>query len=237
MKPLRIAGAEAVGTAVLMIGGPGSAILAGDKIGALGVSLAFGLALLIMAYAIGPVSGCHINPAVTLAMVLARKTKASLLVFYWIGQLAGAALGGLVVYSIANGLKGWDKGTFASNGWGKLSPSGYGLGAVLVVEVVLTALLVFVVLMTTTKGFAPGMGGLAYGLTLALIHLISIPIDNTSVNPARSFGAAIFGGAEPLKQLWAFVVFPLLGAIVGTLVWIGVDDTTLEDTEFGRLDG
>jgi aquaporin Z len=235
MKPLRIAGAEAVGTAVLMIGGPGSAILAGDKIGLLGISLAFGLSLLIMAYAIGPVSGCHINPAVTLAMVLARKTKASLLAFYWAGQLAGAALGGLIIFSVARGLKGWDKGTFASNGWGKLSPTGYGLGAALVVEVVLTALLVFVVLMTTTKGFAPGMGGLVAGLTLALIHLISIPIDNTSVNPARSFGAAIFGGAEPLKQLWAFIVFPLLGAIVGTLVWIGVDDTTMEDTEFGRL--
>jgi aquaporin Z len=235
MKPLRIAGAEAVGTAVLMIGGPGSAILAGDRIGLLGISLAFGLSLLIMAYAIGPVSGCHINPAVTLAMVLARKTKASLLAFYWGGQLIGAALGGLIIFSVARGLKGWEKGAFASNGWGKLSPSGYGLGAALVVEVVLTALLVFVVLMTTTKGFAPGMGGLVAGLTYTLIHLISIPIDNTSVNPARSFGAAIFGGTEPLKQLWAFLVFPLLGAIVGTLVWIGVDDTTLEDTEFGRL--
>jgi aquaporin Z len=235
MKPLRIAGAEAVGTAVLMIGGPGSAILAGERIGLLGISLAFGLSLLIMAYAIGPVSGCHINPAVTLAMFLTRKIKASLLVFYWVGQLVGAAMGGLIIYSIANGLKGWNKGSFASNGWGKWSPSGYGLGAALVVEVVLTALLVFVVLMTTTKGFAPGMGGLAAGLTLTLIHLISIPVDNTSVNPARSFGTAIFGGAEPLKQLWAFIVFPFLGAIVGTLVWIGVDDTTLEDTEFGRL--
>lgn len=235
MKSLRIAGAEAVGTAVLMIGGPGSAILAADKIGILGVSFAFGFALLIMAYAIGPVSGCHVNPAVTLAMVLTKKVKASLLPFYWAGQLAGAALGGLIIYSVANGLEGWDKGTFASNGWGKLSPSGYGLGAVIVIEVVLTALLVFVVLMATTKGFAPGFGGLAVGLTLTLIHLISIPVDNTSVNPARSFGSAIFGGSEPLKQLWAFVVFPLIGAIVGTLVWIGVDDSTLEDTEFGRL--
>lgn len=235
MKSLRIAGAEAVGTAVLMIGGPGSAILAADKIGILGVSFAFGFALLIMAYAIGPVSGCHVNPAVTLAMVLTKKVKASLLPFYWAGQLAGAALGGLIIYSVANGLEGWDKGTFASNGWGKLSPSGYGLGAVIVIEVVLTALLVFVILMATTKGFAPGFGGLAVGLTLTLIHLISIPVDNTSVNPARSFGSAIFGGSEPLKQLWAFVVFPLIGAIVGTLVWIGVDDSTLEDTEFGRL--
>ena len=102
-------------------------------------------------------------------------------------------------------------------------------------KLIYMGLLVFVVLMTTTKGFAPGFGGLAVGLTLTLIHLISIPVDNTSVNPARSFGAAIFGGSEPLKQLWAFVVFPLIGAIVGTLVWIGVDDSTLEDTEFGRL--
>lgn len=235
MKPLRIAGAEAVGSAVLMIGGPGSAILAADRIGVLGVSLAFGFALLIMMYAIGPVSGCHLNPAVTLAMVLTKKVRTALLPFYWGGQLVGAGLGGLIIYSVANGLRGWNKGTFASNGWGKLSPSGYGLGAVVVVEVVLTALLVFVVLMSTTKGFAPGFGGLVAGVTYTLIHLISIPIDNTSVNPARSFGSAIFGGTEPLKQLWAFVVFPLIGAIVGTLVWIGVDDSTLEDTEFGRL--
>ena len=235
MKPIRIAGAEAVATAVLMIGGPGSAILAGDRIGALGVALAFGIALLVMVYAVGPVSGCHANPAVTLAMVLARKTKASLLIFYWLGQIIGAALGGLIVFSVARGVKGWTKGTFFSNGWGKFSPSGYGLGAVLVVEVVLTALLVFVVLMATTRGFAPGMGGLAAGLTYALIHLVSMQIDNTSVNPARSFGTAIFGGADSLKQLWAFVVFPLVGAVVGTLIWIGVDDTTLEDTEFGRL--
>ena len=235
MKSLRIAGAEAVGTAVLMIGGPGSALLAADRIGILGVAFAFGFALLIMMYAIGPISGCHINPAVTLAMVLTRKVKAGLLPFYWAGQLAGAAFGGLIIYSVANGLRGWNKGTFASNGWGKLSPSGYGLGAAIVVEVVLTALLVFVVLMTTTKGFAPGFGGVVVGLTYTLIHLISIPVDNTSVNPARSFGSAIFGGAEPLKQLWAFIVFPLIGAIVGTLVWIGLDDATLEDTEFGRL--
>jgi aquaporin Z len=235
MKPLRIAGAELVGTAVLMLCGPGSAILAADRIGVLGVSLAFGFGLLIMAYAIGPVSGCHINPAVTLGLVLTRKTKASLLPAYWLGQFAGGALGGLIIYSIAKGKVGWSKGTFASNGWGKLSPTGYGLGATIVVEVVFTALLVFVVLMTTTKGFAPAMGGLVAGITLAVIHLVTIPVDNTSVNPARSFGAAIFGGSEPLKQLWGFIVFPLLGAIIGALVWIGVDDATLEDTMLGDL--
>lgn len=235
MKPLRIAGAEAVGTAVLVISGIGSAVLAGDKIGTLGVALAFGLALLVMHYAIGPVSGCHVNPAVTLAMVLTRKAKASLLPFYWGGQLAGGALGAFVVYAVARGKIGWAAGTFASNGWGKFSPTGYGLGAVLVLEVVLTALLVFVALMATGKNFAPGLSGVAVGLTYLVIHLVSISVDGTSVNPARSFATAIFGGAEPLKQLWAFVVFPLIGAIVGTLIWVGVDESTIEDTEFGKL--
>jgi aquaporin Z len=230
----RIFGAETLGTAVLMIGGPGSAILAGGDIGLLGISLAFGFSLMIMAYAIGPISGCHINPAVTLAMVLTRKTSVAQAPFYILGQLLGSVIGGGIIYSIASGTEIFERtgNSFAANGWDAGSPNGYGLGSTIVVEIIFTALLVFVVLMTTTKKFAPGFGGLAAGITLAVIHLVTIPIDNTSVNPARSFGTAIFSdwGLDPIKQLWAFIVFPLLGAVVGVFAWLFIDDATLEDT-------
>jgi aquaporin Z len=230
----RILGAETLGTAVLMIGGPGSAILAGGDIGLLGISLAFGLSLMIMAYAIGPISGCHINPAVTLAMVLTRKTSKAAAPFYIIGQLLGAAIGGGIIYSIASGTDIFERkgNAFAANGWGDSTANGYGLGSTIVVELVFTALLVFVVLMTTTKKFSPGLGGVCAGMTLTLIHLVTIPIDNTSVNPARSIGAALYSDwdLDPIKQLWAFIVFPLLGAVVGVFAWLFIDDATLEDT-------
>ena len=218
---VRIFGAELVGTAVLMLVGPGSAILAADAIGVYGVAFAFGLALLAMAYSIGHVSGCHINPAVTLGFVLTRKLAMAKAIYYWVGQLAGAALGGLLLWVITE-LGDIDQtgGIFAANGWGEEIGSRFGLGPTIVVELVFTALLVFVVLSTTTVGYPVGFGGMAAGLTLTMIHLATIPVDNPSVNPARSFGAAIFSGGDAMEQLWAFIVWPLGGAVIAVLVWM-----------------
>jgi aquaporin Z len=228
----RILGAETLGTAVLMLGGPGSAILAGDRIGVLGVSLAFGFSLLIMAYVIGPVSGCHINPAVTLGLLVAKKVDGKHAAMAWIGQVIGAALGGGIILAITSGLNGFERGRFAANGWAELSPGGFGWGSAVIVEVVFTALLVLVVLATTGTKFAPAMGGLTVGITLALIHLVTIPVDNTSVNPARSFGTAIFADSstDALEQLWVFILFPLVGALLAVLLWLMIDDTKLEAT-------
>ena len=229
----RILAAELVGTAVLMLGGPGVAIITGG--GVLTIALGFGFALLIMAYVIGPISGCHINPAVTLGMLLARKVNGKHAVYAWIGQLFGAVFGAAIIYGIQSG-KDLPRGQFAANLW---SGDYYGLGSTIVVEVVLTAIFVMVVLFTTTRKFAPGMGGLVAGLTLTLIHLISIPVDNTSVNPARSIGTALFADShfEALQQLWAFIVFPLIGAVVGVVLWLILDDTRLEDTMLGGVPG
>jgi aquaporin Z len=230
--------AEVVGTTVLMIGGPGSAILAGDRIGTLGIALAFGFSLLIMAYALGHVTGANINPAVTLGLVLTRKLTWGKAVYFWVGQFVGAAIGGLIIYAIANNIDGFSsKNNFAQNGWGQYSPGGYGIVAAMFVEVVFTALLVYVVLSTTAYRFPVGFGGMAAGLTLALIHLVTIPVDNTSVNPARSFGSAIFAGTNALSQLWLFIVFPLIGGTVGALVWLMIDEARLEDTIFAGIPG
>ncbi|MEM9037312.1 MAG: aquaporin [Actinomycetota bacterium] len=239
MKDMRIFAAELFGTAVLLIGGPGTAVLAtgafGPSVGVLGVALAFGLALLVMAYAIGSVSGCHINPAVTLGLVLTRKTPMSKLPYYLGGQIIGAVLGGLVVWIIANDIDGFsaDETNFAVNGWAQLSPGGFGFSAMAITEIVMTALLVFVVLTTTRKGFSAGQIGLTVGLTLTLIHLISIPVTNTSVNPVRSLGMAVFAGGDAIEQLWAFILFPLLGAVLGVLIWLAIEDESLEDTMLG----
>jgi aquaporin Z len=233
----QILAAEFVGTAVLILGGPGSAILVPDFPGKIIlVALSFGLALLGMAYVIGPVSGCHINPAVTLGMLLTNKVPMKQAVYSWIGQVFGGIFGAAIIYGIASGRDNFDRGGFASNGWGRpFTDAGhiYGLGSVIVVEIVFTALLVFVVLSTTGRKFAPGFGGLVAGLTLALIHFVTIPIDNTSVNPARSLATAIFADADPnaLGQLWAFIVFPLIGSVVGVVVWLLVDDSRLEETK------
>ena len=246
----RILAAELVGTLVLMLGGPGVAILLptlgllpeGDASTGAGllkiliIALGFGLSLLIMAYVIGPISGCHINPAVTLGMLLARKVDLTQAVYSWIGQVVGAISGAAIVYGIASGRDGFQRGQFAANLW---SGKYYGLGSAIVVEVVLTGLLVMVVLFTTTKKFAPGMGGMVIGLTLTLIHLISIPVDNTSVNPARSLATALFADShtEALQQLWAFIVFPMIGAVVGVVIWLMLDDARLEDTDLMELPG
>lgn len=230
MRDVRILVAELFGTMILILGGPGSAILAADRIHVAGVATAFGLSLLIAAYTIGPISGCHINPAVTLAMWLTRKVPTRSLPAYLIGQLVGAFAGAAVIFSIANGIDGFSaKNNFAANAWGAKNGF-YPVGSMIVVEIVFTALLVFVVLSTTTKKFTASQGGLVAGLTLTLIHLITIPVDNTSVNPVRSLATAVFQRGDALEQIWAFIVFPLVGAIVGVLAWLAVDEARLEDT-------
>lgn len=241
MKDLRILTAETIGTMILMLGGPGTAILAAgtgalDGAAVLAVSLGFGFALLIAAYAVGPVSGCHINPAVTIGMVIAGKTDVARIPAYILGQLIGAALGGLLIWLIRIGaFDDFDAApdTFAANLWGE-EWGFFNFGAMALTEVVLTAVLMLVVLSTTRKGFAPAAVGLHVGVTLAMIHLISIPVDNTSVNPARSFGTAIFAGGAAIEQLWAFIVFPILGAILGVLAWLAFSGERLEDTILGE---
>ncbi len=232
MRNTKILTAEAVGTFILMLGGPGTAVLAGDRVDTLGVALGFGLALLVAAYAIGPISGCHINPAVTVGLALTRKIEAARVPSYIVGQLLGAAAGGFTIWAIRKGaFDSFDANpdTFATNLWGE-NHGFYNFGAMAATEIILTALLVLVVLTTTRKGFPTASIGLTVGLTLTLIHLISIPVDNTSVNPARSFGMAIFAGGDAIEQLWAFILFPVIGAAIGVLVWLAIDDSTLEDT-------
>jgi aquaporin Z len=222
---LRLAGAEFIGTTVLMLIGPGSAIIALGTIGNYGVAFAFGLALLAMVYTIGHVSGCHINPAVTLGFLATRKLALSDAIMYWIAQLAGGLFGGFIIWIIVERGDLDQTGVFAANGWGADIGSAFGLGSTALVEIVFTALFVFVVLSTTTFGYATGFGGLAAGLALAMIHLATIPVDNTSVNPARSLGTAVFSGTDAMTQLWAFFVFPLAGAILGVVVWTFVHAT------------
>lgn len=222
--------AESIGTMVLVLGGVGTAVLAtgafpvgeeGINVGPLGVSLAFGLSLLVMAYAIGSISGCHINPAVTLGLVIAKKCKGSLLPIYWIAQVFGAIVGAIFLKIITGGVDEWKISNFdfGTNGFDELSPGGFSLGAVALTEVLFTAIFVLVVIQTTRKGFPAGFGGLTAGMALVLVHLITIPVSNTSVNPARSIGPALFKGGDALSsQLWAFIVFPLLGAIIAGIV-------------------
>lgn len=234
MRVPKVLLAELVGTCLLMLGGPGSAILAADVIGVLGVSLAFGFSLLVAAYVVGPISGCHINPAVTLGMAIEKKTPWSVVPQHLIGQIVGAALGGGIIWVIANGQPGFSasESGFATNGWADRSPGGFDFGAMVVVEVVFTAVLVFVVLSTTSRRFTTVQAGVVAGLTLALIHLISIPVDNTSVNPVRSFGAVLWSGnSDAWQQLWAFIVFPLAGALLGAFVWRALDHDKLPEPQ------
>jgi aquaporin Z len=216
----RIFAAEVIGTAGLMLGGVGAAVLAGSDIGFLGVSLAFGLSLLVLAALLGHVSGCHINPAVTIGLLLTGKVPGRLVPAYLLAQAVGAVVGGGIVFAIASGRSGFDASAgFAANGFGALSPGGYGLFAVLVAEVVFTALFVLAVLATTRPGFPSGLGPVVAGLALALVHLATIPVSNTSVNPARSLGAAVFQGGDSLVQLWVFVLAPLAGGALAAAIW------------------
>jgi aquaporin Z len=214
--------AEVVGTFVLVFGGVGSAVLAGSHIGYLGVAFAFGLALLAMAYTIGPISGCHINPAVTVGVLIARKIGARDALFYIIAQVIGAIIASGLILVIARGVAaGYDPSVagMGANGFGEHSPGGYSLAAAFIAEVVLTMFLVLTVLGTTDVKAPVGFAGLAIGLVLTLIHLVGIPITNTSVNPARSIGPALFVGGWALQQLWVFVVAPLLGGVIAAVVY------------------
>ena len=209
--------AEFLGTLWLVLGGCGSAVLAaafpGLGIGLHGVSGAFGLTVLTMAFAIGPISGCHLNPAVTLGLAVGGRFAWKELLPYWAAQVLGALAAGAILYGIASGRPGFVPNGFASNGYGPHSPGGFGLGSALLCEVVMTAFFLFVILGATSKKAAPGFAPIAIGLCLTLIHLVSIPVTNTSVNPARSTGVAPFaGGSWALQQLWLFWVAPLLGA-------------------------
>jgi aquaporin Z len=217
--------AELVGTFVLVFAGCGTAIFAGAVVGWLGVAFAFGLSLLIMAYAIGPISGCHINPAVSIGLAVARKLPGSMLLLYIIAQIVGAIIAGAVLLLVASGSTGWDIAQgFATNGYGAHSPGGYNLLSCLVAEVVLTFFLVFTVLATTHPKFPAGFAGIPIGFVLVLIHLVDIPITNASVNPARSIGVAVFQGGWALSQLWLFIVAPVLGALLaaGIHQWLRV---------------
>ncbi|SMG44206.1 aquaporin Z [Paracoccus sp. J56] len=220
--------AEAIGTFWLVFGGCGSAVLAaafpGLGIGFTGVSLAFGLTVLTMAYAVGGISGGHFNPAVSVGLTVAGRFPAASLLPYIIAQLVGAILAAAVLYLIASGKADVDLGGFAANGYGEHSPGGYGTLSALLIEIVLTAGFLIVILGATHGRVPAGFAPIAIGLALTLIHLISIPVTNTSVNPARSTSQAIFAGGWALQQLWLFWVAPIVGAVIGALLWKGAGE-------------
>jgi aquaporin Z len=241
--PLRVRCiAEAIGTFWLVLGGTGSAVLAAvfltDKqipvgIGFAGVALAFGLTVLTMAFAIGHISGCHLNPAVTVGLWSGGRFPAREILPYVVAQLVGAVAGSAILLTIVSGHPGWDlqPNGLAANGYGEHSPGGYGLGAGFLTEIVMTAMFVFVILGSTDARAPKGLAPIAIGLCLTLIHLISIPVTNTSVNPARSTGPAIFVGGWALQQLWLFWLAPLVGALLAgygykTLAGNGLDPAT-----------
>lgn len=216
--------AECIGTFWLVLGGCGSAVLAAGfpdvGIGLLGVSFAFGLTVLTMAYAIGHISGCHLNPAVSVGLWAGGRFPANELMPYIIAQVIGAILGAGALYLIASGQPSFDLSTgFASNGYGAHSPGGYSMTAALVAEVVLTMMFIFVIMGATDKRAPAGLAPIAIGLCLTLIHLISIPVTNTSVNPARSTGVALFVGDWAVAQLWLFWVAPIVGGFVGAKLY------------------
>lgn len=218
--------AEAFGTFWLVFGGCGAAVLAAGfpelGIGFAGVSLAFGLTVLTMAYAVGHVSGGHFNPAVTLGLAVAGRFDYKDVVFYWAAQVIGGTLGALALFFIATGAPDFAPGAFASNGFGELSPGGYSVTAVVTAEVILTAFFVIVILGSTSAKAPAGFAPIAIGLALTLIHLISIPVSNTSVNPARSIAVAIFAETGAMGQLWVFLLAPLVGAALGAVLWKGL---------------
>lgn len=223
-------GAEFVGTFWLVLGGCGSAVIAAAfpnvGIGLLGVSLAFGLTLLTMAYAIGHISGCHINPAVSIGLWAGGRFPAKDILPYALAQVLGGIVAGGVLYVIASGQAGFDVAAgFASNGYGDHSPGGYSLIAALVCEVVMTMMFLLIILGATDKRAPEGFAPIAIGLGLTLIHLISIPVTNTSVNPARSTGVALFVGDWAMGQLWLFWVAPIIGAILGAMVYRLIGET------------
>jgi len=225
--------AEFFGTFWLVFGGCGSAVLAAGfpelGIGFVGVSVAFGLTVLTMAYAVGHISGGHFNPAVSLGLAMARRFSWADLPGYWAAQVAGGLVAGMLLYVIASGAPDWTAGGFASNGYGDLSPGGYGMVSALLIEVVLTAGFLIVILGATSARAPAGFAPIAIGLALTLIHLISIPVTNTSVNPARSTAVVPFAETAALGQLWLFWAAPLAGAALGAAIWmVLLSDSTAE---------
>ncbi len=221
--------AEFVGTFWLVFCGCGSAVIAAAfpdvGIGLVGVSLAFGLTVLTMAYAVGGISGGHFNPAVSLGLAVAGRFSMGSLIQYWIAQVLGAIAAGFVLYLIVSGKADFTGvGGFASNGYGAASPGGYSMVAGLIMEVVMTAAFLIIILGATSDRVPAGFAPIAIGLGLTLIHLVSIPVTNTSVNPARSTGVALFADGPALAQLWMFWVAPLVGAAIGALIWKTVLD-------------
>ncbi|MBV4474959.1 aquaporin Z [Pseudomonas botevensis] len=222
---------ELLGTFWLVLGGCGSAVLAASSplgIGVLGVALAFGLTVLTMAFAIGHISGCHLNPAVSVGLFVGGRFPANELPAYIIAQVLGGILAAALLYYIASGKEGFDIANgLASNGYGEHSPGKYSMAAGFVTELVMTAMFVVIILGATDKRAPPGLAPIAIGLALTLIHLISIPVTNTSVNPARSTGPALMVGGWAIAQLWMFWVAPLLGAVVGGVIYrgLGSEDT------------
>jgi len=213
--------AEFLGTFALVLIGCGGAVIAGKYIGFMGISFCFGLTLLGLVYAIGSISGCHVNPAVSIAMLVSGRMKAKDMGMYILFQCLGAIAAAGVVYGVASGLPGYSLAAngLGQNGFGAYSPAGYSLAACFGAEVVLTALFVSVILGATGKNSQKGFAGLAIGLTLAFIHLIGIPITGTSVNPARSLGPAVIVGWQALSQLWVFWLAPIIGAIIAAVIW------------------
>lgn len=234
--------AELIGTFVLVFGGCGAAVLAGEHIGFLGIALAFGLTLLTMAYAIGPISGCHINPAVTIGLMVNKKIDTRDVPGYIIGQILGAILAAVVLLLVVKGMPGGYEPAvsgFAANGYGEHSPGKFNVTSAFVVEVVLTFFLVFTVLGATHVKAPVGFAGIPIGLVLTLIHLVGIPVTNTSVNPARSISQALFVGGWAMQQLWLFIVAPLIGAVIAALVFriIRGEDVVISAKEAERALG
>lgn len=228
ISPIKKYTAELIGTMVLVLIGCGSAVTAslassayGYNIGYLGIAFAFGLAVLVMVYAIGGVSGCHINPAISISMLVAGKLSVKDTVFYVVFQCIGAIIGAGILYAIATGSPAYSLATtgLGANGYGSASLGHFSLGAVVVAEIVLTFIFVLVVHGATHERVPKGFAGIAIGLTLAMIHIVAIPIDGTSVNPARSLGPALFVGGTALNQVWVFWVAPIIGGILAAIVW------------------
>jgi aquaporin Z len=229
--------AESFGTFLIVLFGCGSAVLAGDKIGFLGISFAFGLAVIAGAYSVGGISGGHFNPAVTLAMCLRGRTEWSRFIPYMLSQVVGAIVASLILLSVASGKAGYLVGEIGlgQNGFGSKSPLGYGLVSGILFEVIFTAIFVMVILGVTQK--ANDWAGWVIGMTLTMIHIVGIPVTGVSVNPARSIGPALFAGAGALSQLWMFILAPMVGALLGAVLWgVFTDGKKVSIPEMADLD-
>ncbi len=218
--------AELIGTLALVFIGCGSAVIAGSHIGFAGIAFAFGLIVLALVYAIGPISGCHVNPAITISMLVAGKIDIKDSIGYIIAQCIGAIAGAGILLAIAAGRADFalNASGLGQNGYGIFSPDQYSMGACFIAEVVLTALFLFVIFGSTHQNAPKGFAGIAIGLTLTLIHLVGIPITGTSVNPARSLGPAVFVGGDAISQLWLFILAPILGGIIAAFIWKALFD-------------